>query len=224
MRAAETAAIKQGIAGAGLMEAAGKRTAEVAMRAWTQRPATVLCGPGNNGGDGFVAARVLAEAGWPVNVGLLGEKSALKGDAKLMAELYSGDIHPITPDLLKEAGLIIDALFGTGLARPITDAPAALIEAVNKHSAPVLSVDLPSGIHADSGAVLGIAIQATRTVTFFQKKPGHILYPGRAYCGAVDVAEIGITPEHAQAIRPDIFEKPSRFMGTVFSTTGAHGA
>ena len=223
MRSAESAAIKQGIAAAGLMEAAGKRTAEIAMRAWTQRPVTVFCGPGNNGGDGFVAARILADAGWPVKVALMGEKSALAGDAKLMADHYNGEIHPLSPDLLNETGLVIDALFGTGLARPITGAPAVLIDAINKHPAPVLCVDLPSGIAADSGAVLGVAVQATRTVTFFQKKPGHVLYPGRAFCGVTDVAEIGITPQHAQDIRPDTFENHPGLWGRYFRRPSSLG-
>lgn len=216
MRAAEAAAIKAGIAAAGLMEAAGKQTADIAMRAWTQRPVTVICGPGNNGGDGFVAARVLSEAGWPVKIALMGERHALKGDARLMADLYGGEIAPMTPEILEGVGLIIDAMFGTGLARPVVDAPAAMIGAINAHEAPVLSVDIPSGIHADNGAILGAAVNAARTVTFFQKKPGHVLYPGRAHCGVIDVADIGISDDHAREIRPDTFENHPGLWGRYF--------
>jgi NAD(P)H-hydrate epimerase len=216
MRAAEAAAIKAGIAGAGLMAAAGEQTADIAMRTWTQRPVAVICGPGNNGGDGFVAARILSEAGWPIKVALMGERDALKGDARLMAGLYGGEIAPMTPEILEGAGLIIDAIFGTGLARPVVDAPAAMIGAINAHQAPVLAVDIPSGIHADNGAVLGAAVNAARTVTFFQKKPGHVLYPGRAHCGVVDVADIGISGDHAGDIKPDTFENHPGLWGQYF--------
>ncbi len=193
MRAAEDVAIAQGMSSAALMENAGHAVADVAMRGWTMRPTVVLCGPGNNGGDGFVIARHLAEMGWPVKVGLLGRRDTLKGDAKLMADLYQGDIVIATPELLASAGLIVDALFGTGLSRDIDKEARALIEAINAHAAPVLAIDLPSGVNADSGAVLGIAVQAARTVTFFKKKPGHVLFPGRAFSGAVDVVDIGIS-------------------------------
>ena len=206
MRAVEAAAMAAGVAGAALMEAAGRRVAEVAMKAWSQRPVAVLCGPGNNGGDGFVAARLLAEAGWPVRVGLMGDRGALKGDAKLMADLYQGEVEALGPALLENAGLIVDALFGTGLARPVEGDARAMIEAANAHPAPVLAVDIASGVSADTGAVLGAAAQAARTVTFFQKKPGHALYPGRAFSGAVDVADIVMTPEHAAGVRLDTFE------------------
>lgn len=216
MRAAEAAAIKAGIASAGLMEAAGKQTADIAMRAWTQRSVAVICGPGNNGGDGFVIARILSEAGWPVKTALMGEREALKNDARLMADLYSGEIMPMTPEVLNGAGLIIDAMFGTGLARPVVDAPAAMIVAINAHQAPVLAVDIPSGIHANTGAVLGAAVNAARTVTFFQKKPGHDLYPGRGHCGVIDVADIGISSEHAREIRPDTFENHPGLWGGYF--------
>ncbi len=216
MRAVEAAAISQGIAAASLMATAGKQTAEIAMRAWSQRPVIVLCGPGNNGGDGFVAARVLSEAGWPVKVALMGEREALAGDARLMADLYEGDIGPFNPEVLNGAGLIIDALFGTGLSRPVVGVPAAVIDAINAQAAPVLAVDIPSGIHSDTGAILGVAVNAARTVTFFQKKPGHVLYPGRAHCGAIDVVDIGITADHARDLKPDIFENQPAFWGRYF--------
>ena len=216
MRKAEAAAMAAGVSGAALMERAGAGLADVAMRAWPQRPVVVLCGPGNNGGDGFVVARKLAEAGWSVKVGLLGDQGVLQGDAKLMADLYEGEIGPATPAMLDGAELIIDALFGTGVARPIDGAAAALIEAANAHPAPVLAVDIPSGVHADSGAIMGAAIQAARTVTFFQKKPGHVLFPGRALSGAVDVIEIGITPDHTKEIAPRTFENHPALWGAVF--------
>ena len=214
MRAVENAAMARGLAGAALMEAAGRGVAEVALKTWPpgalKGPAVVLCGPGNNGGDGFVAARLLSAAGWPVRVGLMGEKSALKGDARLMADLYEGEIAPLSPAILDGAGVIVDALFGTGLARPIEGAAAAVVDAANAHPAPSLAVDIPSGVDADTGAVLGRAIAAVRTVTFHCRKPGHLLFPGRALCGAVDVADIGIDAEDMGAVRPDAFENHPR--------------
>lgn len=197
MRAAEAAAIAAGTAPAALMEAAGAKTAELVMRAWTKRPVAVVCGPGNNGGDGFVAARVLSEAGWRVRLGLIGDKDALKGDAKLMAGLYEGEVHAFSPEVLSGAGLIVDAIFGTGLARAVEGEARAAIEAINANPAPVLAVDLPSGVNADTGAVMGQAVQANRTIAFHARKPGHLLFPGRALSGAVDVADIGISDQAA---------------------------
>ncbi len=192
MRAVESAAIKGGVASAALMEAAGKHVADIAMRAWSKRPVAVICGPGNNGGDGYVAARLVKAAGWPVKVLSIGDPAALKGDAKLMAEVFDGEIAPFEPSGLEGAALIIDAIFGTGLARAVEGAAKAAIETINAHPAPALAVDLPSGVGADDGAVFGAAVEAARTVTFHAKKPGHLLFPGRALSGAVDVVDIGI--------------------------------
>lgn len=206
MGRADRLAVDSGVASAALMERAGAGVAEVAMRAWDKRPVAVLCGPGNNGGDGFVAARRLKEAGWPVRVGLLGETAKLRGDAKLMAGKYDGSVEALTPALIEGSGLIIDALFGTGLARPLDGAASAIVNAVNAGKAPVLAVDLPSGVNADTGAVMGAAIAATRTVTFFLKKPAHALFPGRALCGAIDVIDIGIPLSTLDEIAPMTFE------------------
>lgn len=206
MRAAEAAAIKAGVASAALMESAGAAVAQLAMKGWSKRPVAAVCGPGNNGGDGFVVARLLAEAGWPVRVLLLGERAALKGDAKLMADLYGGEIELFSPQGLDGAGLIIDALFGTGLTRPVEGAAADAIDAINNAPAPALAVDLPSGVNADTGAVMGTAVRGARTVTFFAKKPGHALFPGRALCGPVDVADIGMAPSALNGITLDTFE------------------
>ncbi|WDI31749.1 NAD(P)H-hydrate dehydratase [Hyphococcus flavus] len=195
MRAAEQAAINGGVASAALMETAGKQVAEVAKQEWSKRPVAVICGPGNNGGDGFVAARLLAEAEWPVKVVRVCDRETLKGDAKLMADLYEGEVSEFDANALAGVGLIIDAIFGTGLTRPIEGDVKTALEAINAHPAPVLSVDIPSGVSTDEGAVLGFAIQAARTVTFHAKQPAHLLFPGRALCGVVDVVDIGITGE-----------------------------
>ena len=216
MRAAEAAAIAAGTASAALMETAGAKTAELILRGWTKRPVAVVCGPGNNGGDGFVAARILAEAGWRVALALIGDKDALKGDAKLMAGLYEGEVHSFSPEFLSGAGLIVDAIFGTGLARPVEGEAKAAIEAMNANPAPVLAVDLPSGVNADTGAVMGLAVQANRTITFHARKPGHLLFPGRALCGAVDVADIGIADEATAAAGGKTFENHPALWGGAF--------
>ena len=213
MRAAEQAAISGGVASASLMEKAGDAVAQVAMQGWSRRSVTVVCGPGNNGGDGFVAARVLMDAGWPVRVLLLGDRAALKGDAKLMADLFGGEVALFSRDALGDANLIIDAIFGTGLARAVEGEMRTAIEAINASPAPALAVDLPSGVNADTGAVLGVAVQAVRTVTFFAKKPGHVLFPGRAHCGAVDVVDIGIAPASLNNISLDTFENQPALWG-----------
>ncbi len=188
------------------MEAAGSAAASFIIRTMEQRPAAILCGPGNNGGDGFVIARKLKEAGWPVRVGLLGARDALKGDAALMASLFDGAIEESSPGVLDGAGVIVDALFGMGLARDLDGAAKAIVEAANAHPAPAIAIDIPSGVDADTGAVLGAAIDAAATVTFITKKPGHLLYPGRALAGAVEVADIGVEAQHVAAQRPMNFE------------------
>lgn len=210
MARADALAIEGGVPGLTLMENAGAGVAAAAMKFWTKGPVTVLCGPGNNGGDGFVVARLLSEQGWPVRVALLGERSALKGDANVMAGRYRGAVEGFLPQALDGANLIVDAIFGTGLSRPIDGPARAMIEAANAHPAPALAIDLASGIDADTGAVVGgaggVAIRATRTVTFFLKKPGHVLFPGRAFCGPVDVVDIGIPPAVLAKIESSTFE------------------
>ncbi len=216
MRAAESAAIAGGTASAALMEAAGKKTTQVIVRAFAERAVAIVCGPGNNGGDGFVVARELAQAGWSVKVALLGERGALKGDAKLMADLFDGEVSAFSPAVLEGAGLIVDAIFGTGLSRPVDGAAKSAIEAMNAHPAPVVAVDIPSGVEADTGAVLGTAIQAARTVTFHARKPGHLLFPGRALSGAIDIADIGISDEATQQAGVGAFENHPALWGGMY--------
>ncbi|HEV2544692.1 MAG TPA: NAD(P)H-hydrate dehydratase [Methylobacterium sp.] len=191
VRRVDAAAIAAGTPGLTLMQAAG---AAVARRARALAPdggrILVLCGPGNNGGDGFVAAHLLAEANYRIDLRLLGERAALKGDAALAAEAWTGPIGTAEADI-PLVDLIIDALFGAGLCRDLEGAARALVEAVNRSGIPVVAVDVPSGIDGDSGAVRGLAIEATETVTFVALKPGHLLEPGRTHCGALHVAQIG---------------------------------
>jgi NAD(P)H-hydrate epimerase len=196
MRRVDAAAIDGGVPGLRLMEAAG---AAVAARARARLPAggktVVLCGPGNNGGDGFVAARLLAEAGYGVNLVLLGERAALKGDAALAAEAWTGPVRQADGNPLPSCDLVIDALFGAGLSRDLDGAARALVEAVNAAGVPVLAVDVPTGIDGNTGAVRGVAIRAVETVTFVAFKPGHLLQPGRSLCGQLSLADIGTGPE-----------------------------
>lgn len=194
-READQRAVAAGVPFLNLMENAGRAVAEEAAR---MAPAggriAVLCGPGNNGGDGFVAARHLRQWGFVVDVALLGEREALTGDAAVMAERWPGPIANHRDLDLSSTDLIIDALFGAGLSRPIAGEAAELITGINA-GPPVLAVDVPSGVHGTTGEVMGAAIHATRTITFFRKKPGHLLMPGRALSGEVSVADIGI-PQH----------------------------
>ena len=202
MAAADAAAIAGGTPGVSLMEAAGAAVAREIRARFAPCPALVLCGPGNNGGDGFVVARHLGEADWDVGIALLGEMGALKGDAAVMAERYSGALAPLSPGAIDGRGLIVDALFGAGLAREVSGVARAAIEAANSSAAPTVAIDVPSGVHGDSGRVWGAAMAAALTVTFFRAKPGHWLYPGRALCGETVIADIGIPESVLAGIAP----------------------
>src|ERR1700675_3979730 len=207
MADADRLAIAGGAAGSELMESAGRAVAEaVAERHPSGRRVVVVAGPGNNGGDGFVAARLLAERGARVEVMLLGDIGRLKGDAAGAAKKWTGPVAAAEPAALAGAEVIIDALFGAGLDRPVEGAARALIEAINVGKAPVYAVDLPSGINGTSGAALGVAVKAAHTITFFRKKPGHLLLPGRLHCGTISVAGIGIPAAVLEKIGPKTFE------------------
>lgn len=192
MGRADAAAIAGGTPGIALMEAAGRAVASAVMERYRPQPVVILCGPGNNGGDGFVAARHLAAAGWSVRIGLLGEISALKGDAAWAAPQWAGPVAALSPRLLEGRPLVIDALFGAGLSRPIGGVAAATIERANAEGLAVVAVDVPSGLHGDSGELMGTAFTAELTVTFFRGKPGHFSAIGRKRCGELRIVDIGI--------------------------------
>ncbi|MDF2619520.1 MAG: carbohydrate kinase, YjeF related protein [Xanthobacteraceae bacterium] len=207
MGRADAFTIANGVPGAVLMERAGLAVARVAARAaGVGSRVLVLCGPGNNGGDGFVAARLLAGAGYRVRLALLGEGDKLRGDAAIMAGRWDGAVEPAAGAPFEGVDLIIDALFGAGLARDLGGDARALVERVNESGLPVLAVDLPSGIDGATGKVRGAAIKARGSVTFFRPKPGHLLLPGRLHGGELTVAEIGINPAALDEIRPRAFE------------------
>ena len=202
MGRADAAAIAGGVPGIDLMEAAGRAVAEAVIARHPVRPVVVLCGPGNNGGDGFVAARHLQTAGWPVRLGLLGERGALKGDAASAAAAWKGTASPLSIALLDGSPLVIDALFGAGLARPIDGIAGQLIDRISSDALMTVAVDVPSGLHGDSGEIMGRAAVAEQTVTFFRAKPGHYSLAGIKHCGAIKVVDIGIPRSVLEAIAP----------------------
>ncbi len=206
MTRADQIAIASGTSGFALMRDAGKAVAEVAEAMAERGPILVVAGRGNNGGDGFVAAAELAARGRDVSVILLCDRATLKGDAALASAGWKGEVLPCDPAAIGKPNLIIDALFGAGLNRPVKGDPHAMIEAMNASGVPILSVDLPSGINGDTGEVMGVAVHASATVTFFRRKPGHLLLPGRVHCGEVEVADIGIESDVLDEIAPKTFE------------------
>lgn len=206
MTRADQIAIANGTSGFALMREAGKAVADVAEAMAERGSILVVAGRGNNGGDGFIAAAELAARGRQVSVLLLCDRATLKGDAALASTTWKGPVLPCDPAAIGKPNLIIDALFGAGLDRPVKGDPHAMIEAMNASGIPILSVDLPSGVNGDTGEVMGIAVHATATVTFFRRKPGHLLLPGRVHCGEVDVADIGIEPDVLDDIAPNTFE------------------
>jgi hydroxyethylthiazole kinase-like uncharacterized protein yjeF len=204
MAEADRLAIAGGVAGLELMENGGRAVADAAARMQGRR-VVVVAGPGNNGGDGFVAARYLAERGAAARVSFVGDRKRLKGDAALAAQRWTGPTEEASPASLRDSDLIIDALFGAGLDRNVDGLPRAMIAAMNASGVPIVSVDLPSGVNGTTGSVMGDAVEATRTVTFFRRKTGHLLMPGRLNCGLIEVAEIGIPASVLGKIKPATF-------------------
>jgi hydroxyethylthiazole kinase-like uncharacterized protein yjeF len=206
MAEADRLTIAAGTAGIALMEKAGEAVADAVCAFLQGRAVVVVAGPGNNGGDGFVAARILSERGHDVRLLMVGERGKLKGDAALAAARWKGRTEVASPEALgRERCVVIDALFGAGLDRPVDGLPRAMIEAMNASGVPILAVDLPSGINGTSGLVMGAAVKAAHTVTFFRRKPGHLLLPGRLHCGDIHVVDIGIPDRVLAGIAPATF-------------------
>jgi hydroxyethylthiazole kinase-like uncharacterized protein yjeF len=186
MAKADRLASVSGISGMSLMEAAGAAVARAAARrlyAAGGRRVVVLCGPGNNGGDGYVAARVLREFGFEVRLASLLPAAGLKGDAAEAARRWEGEIATAEEFALDDADLVIDALFGAGLARELDGEAKQAVERLHEWGQstrrPILAVDVPSGLDGTTGQARGTCLHATETVTFFRLKPGHLLLPGR---------------------------------------------
>ena len=213
-RAADKAAIAGGTSGEKLMENAGKAVVALITQEYKPRPVLIVCGIGNNGGDGFVVARLLKEKEWPVTLAVIGDETKIEGDAKAAKTKWtaaSGTIKPFSAELLKGSELVVDALFGTGLDRAIDGKEKDAITAINATALPVIAIDIASGVNSDTGAIMGVAIRATHTVTFVRPKPGHVLLPGKAHTGELSVYDIGIsgdktTPTHFLN-GPDLWKK-----------------
>ena len=192
--------------GPGLMENAGRAVfREILARFPRACHCDVLCGPGNNGGDGYVVARLLAETGLSVAVWREGEPRA-GSDAAQATARWTTQTYPLEEFRPRDGAIVVDALFGAGLAKPLAGAGAAAAQACRQAGAIVIAVDLPSGVSGATGRALGPAFEAALTVTFFRPKPGHLLFPGRRLCGELVVADIGIPAAVLEAIRPATFE------------------
>lgn len=192
--AADQAAIAAGTPGIDLMERAGAAVADAIAERFAQLPVCVLCGPGNNGGDGYVAARLLKDRGWSVEVRALAEPQT--ADARAAAATWDGGL--IAWDAPLEARVYVDAMFGAGLTRPLNGEAAAMVLRLAEHPEKVVAIDVPSGLPGDTGQPLGPVVVAGLTVTFHAKKPAHVLQPGHELCGEVVVADIGLAEGQSQ--------------------------
>ncbi|MBX9777163.1 MAG: NAD(P)H-hydrate dehydratase [Xanthobacteraceae bacterium] len=223
MGEADRLTIAGGVPGIDLMERAGTAVANSLMLRHPPRSrVTIVAGSGNNGGDGFVAARRLAERDYVVEVLRVGT-GALRGDAAVAAQRWTGATEPATPARIAGAHVIIDALFGAGLDRPVAGEARAIIDAMNAAGCPIHAVDLPSGINGTTGAIMGAAVKASDTVTFFREKPGHLLLPGRLHCGRIHVADIGIPAPVLAQIRPATFRNAPELWIATFPVPGLDG-
>ncbi|HYA81670.1 MAG TPA: NAD(P)H-hydrate epimerase, partial [Methylocystis sp.] len=212
MARADQLTIASGVPGMTLMEnaaAAIVRTVTQMLQKYSARRVLILCGPGNNGGDGYVAARLLRSSRVKVRVASLTPPDALRGDARQAAAAWTGPVEDAFAASLEGIDLVVDALFGTGLARDIEGEAAALIERLNRwrreSGQHVVAIDIPSGIDGSTGAVRGVAVEADATVTFFRFKAGHLLLPGRLHCGELQLAHIGIRSSVLDEIAPETF-------------------
>ncbi len=222
MTEADRLTIAAGTPGSILMENAGRAVAREITRRWSPRAVTVLCGPGNNGGDGFVAAGVLAQSGWPVRVALAGGRDKLRGDAALHAARWSGGVESVTSTVLDGAAIVVDALFGSGLSRRLDAELVEVLSEVTRRGLPLVAVDVPSGVMGDTGESMGAAA-ARCTVTFARKKPGHLLLPGRDLCGDVVVADIGISSDVLNHLKIDTWENDPAVWLTELPEASASG-
>ncbi|MAY62913.1 MAG: bifunctional ADP-dependent NAD(P)H-hydrate dehydratase/NAD(P)H-hydrate epimerase [Rhizobiales bacterium] len=220
MGAVDRAAIENGIDGPGLMERAGAAVAACALEHWpAMTRAVILCGPGNNGGDGHVAARHLSETGVPVaRYGMLPKDGT---DAAWAYASFSGAVEPLADYRPERGDLVIDALFGAGLDRAVSDEVASVIERVATACVPVLAVDLPSGLSGHTGRPTGVCFTAERTVTFAALKTGHVLLPGRDLCGRLEVADIGIPTRLLRSGDTVFLNAPSLYAAEIPAPSGA---
>jgi len=223
MGEADRFAIRAGAPALTLMERAGYAVARAAASvAQTRGRIAVLCGPGGNGGDGFVAARYLQAWGYPTSVHLLGERGALREDAAHMAGLWAGEIAPAESFAPEAADLVIDALYGAGLSRDLDGLAAQCVARINESGRKALAVDVPSGLDGETGAIRGIAVEATATITFFRLKPGHLLSSGGGRPGRLLFADIGIPDAALDEIAPQAFANQPRVWRDALPKLSAH--
>ncbi len=229
MSRADAAAVRAGTPVFELMQAAGLGVARCVMQRWAPRRVSVLCGPGNNGGDGLVAAACLRQGGWPVQVFTHSDPGLWRGDAALAAELWQLALPRDTPAWscmtaanLGDAELVIDALFGAGLSRPLDARTAAVLSHLAQHGVPVVAIDVPSGVWGDTGQAQG-AVAANLTVTFFRRKPAHLLMPARALCGEVRVCDIGVPEAVLPALRVQTWANAPALWRAVFPALSEAG-
>jgi NAD(P)H-hydrate epimerase len=221
MTRADAAAVAGGVSSLTLMENAGRAVAEEIARRFSPRPTAVLTGPGKNGGDGFVVARHLKQSGWDVWVEFLVPPDKLKGDAAAMAKRFDGKALPISADN-RMAELYVDALFGAGLDRPLEGEALRLAKAAPRFKERIIAIDVPSGVDGTTGETYGPAFAVALTVTFFHRKPGHLLMPGRALCGEVLVRDIGIPASVLEAIAPRTFANSPKLWSLPKPQLSAH--
>ena len=195
MRATDRWAIEErGVPSLKLMERAGEGLAELVDHVAPTGVVAIVCGGGNNGGDGFVAARLLRDAGREVDVRVTAELDSYKGDAKVNLDALREEVRPFEAAALADAAVIVDCMLGTGFSGDVREPVRSAILAMNEHAAPVVACDVPSGVDASTGAVDDVAVEALATATFHQSKPGLWIAPGKGHAGHVHVIEIGIPP------------------------------
>ena len=175
-----------------LMKNAGTAAAKIILKLIKKQPIIAVCGPGNNGGDGFIVAEHLRKKGYKVDVFCL-QKKHYKGDAVKALNQLQIKSKNILDLKIKKRSVIIDCLFGTGISRKISGFFRKIIFKINKSKQKTISIDIPSGVHGDTGKVFGCAIKANETLALHAKKIGHTLYPGKTYCGKIIVVDIGIS-------------------------------
>ena len=206
MKIGDRAAISYGRSRLDLIESAGLAVSQAVQDRWSLRPVLILIGPGDNGADGLVCARRLRESSWPVTIALLDESDGLNDHRTHLLNMWKGETTGFCLQSLAAKPLVIDAIFGSGLSRPIEGAARIMIDSLIESKLEICAIDVPSGLDGATGQMRGAAAPSQLTVTFFRKKPGHLLFPGRGICGDIVVADMGLSDEVLKAAAPDTFE------------------
>jgi NAD(P)H-hydrate epimerase len=206
MAAADRITIESGTAGAVLMQNAAQAAVDIIQERYSPQKVKILCGPGNNGGDGFVIAKILKKLKWDVSVYGLVSKKQLKGDALNAASAYDDKVYEFSDLKISEDDLIIDAVFGTGFSGEFKEPASEIFEALSEISPDVIAIDIPSGVNGSTGAACRFAVNACLTITFCRKKFGHVLLPGKQHSHEVIVCDIAIPDEAVMEAGFDAFE------------------